>query len=96
MVVQLHGFVMAGTNDTSAGWLWVQVADEQQGLFFKYPVVPGKGGAQIVIRIFEQKIPPCIQEAAVSFPFPALFLKWEVRKYTVELPLRNLTQMTDR
>lgn len=40
-MVKLHGFGMAGTNDASAGWLWVPVADEQQGLFFKYPVVLG-------------------------------------------------------
>lgn len=39
LVVQLHSFGIAGTNDASAGWVWVQVADEQQELFFEYSVV---------------------------------------------------------
>ena len=34
-----HGW--NGTNGAPAGWLRVQVADERQGLFLKYPVVPG-------------------------------------------------------
>lgn len=64
---------MAGTNDASAGWLWVQVADEQPGLF-KYPVMPG-GWREVkessdIVRTFE--IGYCLVSRKLPFPFPFL------------------------